>query len=90
MQRTLSSMLHWSMESYRGDSHRVNTTKNSMVNAVKNFLKNMKYFVFKNTMLFVKILIMIKIGTNNFKCFYFIIIILHSISVEKKTIESKI
>ena len=49
------------------------------VNAVKNFLKNIKHFVFKDIVLFVKILILItiKIGTNNLKSilqfFYFIL-----------------
>ena len=35
--------------------HPSSTIEISMENAVKNFLKNIKYFVFKNTMLFVKI-----------------------------------
>ena len=40
----------------------------------------------KDTMLFVKIkiLIIIKIGTNSLKCFYFIIIILHSTSIGRE------
>ena len=56
------------------------------MNAVKNFLKNIKHFAFKDTVLFVKILIliMIKIGTNNLKCIYFIIVILHSTSIERE------
>ena len=50
------------------------------MNAVKNFLRNIKHIVSKDRVLFVKIkvLIMIKVRTNNLKYFYFIIIILHS------------
>ena len=72
--------------SYRENSHQVDdTTENPMmkVKAMKNFLRNIKYFIFKNTVLFMKIqiLIFIKIRTNNLMCFYFIILlynILHS------------
>ena len=67
-------------------THQVDgTTENPMVevNTMKNFLRNIKYFIFKNTVLFMKIqiLIFIKIRTNNLMCFYFIILlynILHS------------
>ena len=51
-------MLYWSRKSCRKDPHQVDSAENPTVevNAVRNFLKNIKDFISKNAVLFVNYL----------------------------------
>ena len=54
------------------------------VNAVKNFLKNIKHFISNNSLICENLNFNNDKNWNYLKSFYFIIIILHSTSIDRE------
>ena len=54
------------------------------MNTVKNFLKNIKHFLSKDSVICENLNFNNDKNWNNLKCYYFIIIILHSTLIERE------